>query len=90
MLGLDADLALASRDSQRTLVYSWSLRDDGIWREASRALLALDAAPFPREPRRAVVRLSTPLLRDGPVARDQARQALDRFITAFRDELAGL
>jgi hypothetical protein len=37
-----------------------------------------------------VVRLATPLGHDGPVARDRAKQTLDRFIRDFRDELADL
>jgi exosortase len=92
LLGLDADLAVASREfgSERALVYSWRLRDEGIWRESLRSLLALESGPFRRERRRAVVRLTTPLPHDGPVARDRAKQILDRFIRDFRDELAGL
>jgi hypothetical protein len=92
LLGLDADLAVATRESgsERALVYSWRLRDEGIWRESLRSLLALESGPFRRERRRAVVRLTTPLPHDGPVARDRAKQTLDRFIRDFRDELAGL
>jgi exosortase len=89
-LGIDADLAVASRESERALVYSWRVRDDGIWRETPRSMLALDSGPFRRQGRRAVVRLSTPLPNDGPVARDLAKKILDGFITTFRDELAGL
>jgi len=90
MLGLDARVAVASRDQERALVYTWRLRDQGILRETSRSLLALDSGPFRRERQRAVIRLSTPLAHDGPVARDRAKQTLDRFITDFRGELAEL
>jgi exosortase len=90
MLELDARLAVASRDQERALVYTWRLRDEGVLRETSRSLLALDSGPFRRERQRAVIRLSTPLAHDGPVARDRAKQTLDRFITDFRGELAEL
>jgi hypothetical protein len=90
LLGIDAELTVASRESEQALVYSWRVRDDGILRESSRSLLALESGPFRRERRRAVVRLATPLGHDGPVARDRAKQTLDRFIRDFRDELADL
>lgn len=91
-LGLDADLALASRDSgsEHALVYTWRLRDQGIWRETSRSLLALETGPARRERPRAVIRLVAPALHDGPLAHDRAKQSLDQFISDFRDELAGL
>jgi hypothetical protein len=90
LLGIDAELTVASRESEQALVYSWRVRDDGILRESSRSLLALESGPFRRERRRAVVRLATPIGHDGPVARDRAKQTLDRFIRDFRDELADL
>ncbi len=90
LLGLDGELAVASRDSERTLVYTWRLRDGGIWRESSRAALALDSGPFRRDRRRAVVRLSTALPDDGAIPRDRAKRTLDRFISDFRDALADL
>jgi hypothetical protein len=37
-----------------------------------------------------VVRLLTPLLNDGTVARDRARRTLDRFVADFLDELSRL
>jgi hypothetical protein len=89
-LGLDAELAVAARDSERALVYVWRLRDGGVLRETLRAALRLEFGPSRREPRRALVRLATPLVQDGPVARDLARRTLDRFISDFRDELADL
>lgn len=91
-LGLDADLVEASRaaGSEHALVYTWHLRDEGIWREAPRALLALESGPFRREQPRAVVRLLAPLAQDGAVARERAKQTLDRFISDFRDAFAGL
>jgi exosortase len=89
-LGLEAEVAVASRDSERALVYVWRLRDGGVWRESSRAALALERGPFRREPRRAVVRVATPVASDGSVARDRAKRTLEGFIADFRDELAGL
>ena len=89
-LGPDADLAVASRGSDLVLAYRWQLRDQGILRETWRSLLALEVGPFHRERGRAVVRLSTPLRRDGPVLRDRSKKALDLFIRDFGDELAGL
>lgn len=89
-LGVGADRAVASRGGQRALVHSWRVRDEGLWRETLRAALALDSGPFRRERPRAVVRLSTPLQKDGPVSRDRAKQVLDRFVTAFRPYLTAL
>ncbi|TFG96439.1 MAG: exosortase/archaeosortase family protein [Myxococcales bacterium] len=90
LLGLDAQLAVASRDSELMFGYLWRLRDEGIWRETWRAALSLDVGPLRREGRRVVVRLTTPLEKDGPVARDRAKRTLDRFVSDFRNELAGL
>jgi len=91
-LGLDADVAIMSRGggAEHAVVYSWWLRDDGLWWEALRSLLALDSGPFRRARPRAVVRLLTPLEHNEPRARDRAVQTLDRFITEFRGDLAGL
>jgi exosortase len=90
LLGLEAELAVASRDSERALVYTWRLRDEGLWRETSRAALALESGPFRRERHRAVVRLATPLPDEGPVAHDRAQRTLDAFVSDFREALAGL
>jgi hypothetical protein len=89
-LGVDADLAVASRDSELALVYSWRVRDGGIWGETPRSVLGLERGPFRRERRRVVVRLVTPLRSEGPVAFDRAKRTLDRFIIDFGDELARL
>jgi exosortase len=91
-LDLDADVAIMSRGfgSDHAVVYSWWLRDDGLWWEALRSFLALDSGPFRRARPRAVVRLLTPLERDGAGARERAEQTLDRFITEFRGDLTGL
>lgn len=89
-LGVDGALGVATRDGEQVLVTTWRLRDRGLWREAAREAFALESGPFRREPRRAVVRLTTALANDGPVARDRARRTLDRFIADFRDELERL
>lgn len=87
-LGRDADLTLASREpsSERALVLSWRLRDEGLWRECLRSLLALE----PSERRHGVVRLVAYAPHDGQLVLDRARQRLDRFIAEFRDGLAAL
>jgi hypothetical protein len=85
-----AELAVASRDSEHALVYGWRLRDDGIWRESWRALLALESSPFRREGRRAAVRLVAYAPHDGQLVVDRARQRLDRFIVVFCEELSDL
>ena len=89
-LKVDAAIGVATRDGEQVLVTTWRLRDRGFWREASRSALGLESGPFRREPRRAVVRLTTALANDGPVARDRARRTLDRFIADFQDELERL
>lgn len=90
LLGQDAQLTVAVRDSSLVLGYLWRLRDEGRWREAGRAALALEVGPWRRERRRAVVRLTTPLAHDGSGARDWAKRTLDGFVEDFLDELAGL
>jgi len=90
LLGLDAEMFVASRDAELVLGYLWRLRDEGIWKETWRAALALDVGPLRRERRRVVLRLTTPLSTNGPVARDRAKRTLDRFVRDFRGDLAGL
>jgi hypothetical protein len=90
LLGLEGRLGVASRDSELALGYLWRVRDRGPWRETGRAALGLDAGLLRRERPRAVVRLLTPLLNDGTVARDRARRTLDRFVADFLDELSRL
>jgi exosortase len=90
LLDVEAEVALASRDSDFALVYSWHLRNGGIWRETSRAALALESGPLRRERRRAVVRLASPMPGDGHAARNRAKAVLDRFVADFREDLAGL
>jgi hypothetical protein len=90
LLGLDGQLAVASRDSEFSLAYLWRLRDEGAWRETWRAALALDVGPLRRERRRAVVRLATPLAHAGPAGRERAKRTLDLFVSDFLDQLAGL
>lgn len=89
-LRAEGELAVASRHSELALVYSWRVRDRGILWHALRSLLGLDRAPLLRGRPRAVVRLATPLLRDGPLAINLARRTLDDFISDFADELAAL
>jgi exosortase/archaeosortase family protein len=92
LLDRDADLAVASRGpgDEHAVVYAWRPRDRGFWRESWRSLLALESSPLRREAPRAAVRLVAYAPHDGQLVLDQARQRLDRFITAFREELAAL
>lgn len=89
-LGRQADRVLASRrsDGQHAVVYMWRLRDGGLWRESLRSLLALEASPFRRGQPRAVVRLVAYSPHDGQLMLDRAKQRLDRFISAFLQELS--
>ncbi len=92
LLNREADLAVASRGpgSEHAVVYTWRPRHRGLWRESWRSLLAIEASPFRREDGRAVVRLVAYAPHDGQLALDRAKQRLDRFIAAFRQELAPL
>ena len=92
-LGTEADFAVAERatGAERAVIYTWRPRHEGVWRESWRSLLALEASPFRREQKRAVVQLvAYSPWQDDPVALDRARLRLDRFIALFRDEFAGL
>jgi exosortase len=92
LLDRDADLAVASRgpDGEHAVVYAWQPRDRGLWRESWRSLLALESSPFRRGAPRAAVRLVAYAPHDGQLVLDQAKQRLDRFTAAFREELAAL
>jgi len=92
LLGRDADLAVASQGpgGEHAVVYAWRPRDRGLWLESWRSLLALESSPLRRERPRAVVRLVSYAPHDGQLVLDRAKQRLDRFVMAFREELAAL
>ena len=89
LLDRPAELALSTRrpDGRVALTYVMRPRDDGLAREALRALLALDLSPWRRDRPRGLVRLTAYALHDGQLALDQAKQRLDRFIRVFREDL---
>ncbi|MBW2244505.1 MAG: EpsI family protein [Deltaproteobacteria bacterium] len=89
-LGIDVARARVRSDGAHKLVYRWHLRDPGAWRGNVRSLLALEAVREEGGRRRVVVRVSTPLGGPSPLAKDQSKQALDRFVRDFRDHLADL
>lgn len=89
-LGVEGQAVEARRGDELTLSYVWRPRGRSWWREALRDAWVIEASPWRREPPRAVVRLRTAILFDGPVARDRARQALDRFLLDFRAPLSEL
>ena len=90
-LNREARVSLATRaDGTHAVVFSWTMRDRGAWREAWRSWLALDWGPLRRERRRGVVRLVAYAPHDGSLVLDRARQRLDRFAAAFRSELGAL
>jgi hypothetical protein len=92
--GLDREIewAMASRlpGSERALVHVWRPADRGLAREAGRALLGIETSPWRRAHPRALVRLVVYARHDGVLALDRAKQRLDRFVLAFRDELQAL
>ncbi len=92
LLDRSAELSVSTRqsDEARAIAYTWRLRDRGLWRESWRAFLALESSPFRRERARTVVRILTFAPHDGSIALDRAKQRLDGFIGAFREELAAL
>lgn len=91
-LDRDARITIASHGpgTPSAVVLTWKLRDAGLWWESWRSVLALDASPARRSGRRAVIQLVAYAPHDGQLVLDQAKQRLDRFIAAFRDELAAL
>jgi exosortase len=82
----EVEVGVAGRGEQRALVQTWRLGDAGPWRETLRSFLAARPGRAPR----VVVRLVTPILRDTPLGRAQARQVLDRFLIDFGGELEAL
>jgi hypothetical protein len=79
---------IASDGQQRAVVYTWVARSQGTLIDSLRSLLALERGPFARETPRVVVRLASSIEAAGSEAR--AKQALDRFIFDFREELLAL
>jgi hypothetical protein len=92
MVDQEAELSVAAQGTGpgRAVIYTWRLRYEGLLRESLRALLALDSSPFRRSAPRAVVRLVAFAPFDEPLAMSRAKQRLDRFIAAFRDEFTAL
>lgn len=92
MLRRDVDVSVARHPpgGEHALVYTWRLRDRGLWWESWRSLLALDRSPFARERARTVVQLLTYAPHDGSLALDRAKQRLDRFVADFREALLAL
>ena len=92
LLAQQAELVIAARDpgGEHAVLYAWRPRDAGLWIESWRALFGIDRSPLRRHEPRAAVRLVTYAPHDGQLALDQARQRLDRFVKAFREELSAL
>ncbi len=86
-LGAEVVAARVRSGSARALVYQWNSAGDPFWRETLLAIVGLDVGSGGGEPRRAVVRLTAPIERAGPLAEDRAKQALDAFAGDFRDRL---
>ncbi len=91
-LDQDAELSLASwgEKPEHAVVYTWRLRDRGVSRESLRSFLALESSPFRRDRPRGIVQLVAYAPHDGQLVLDWAKQRLDRFATAFREELEAL
>jgi exosortase len=85
----EVDVWIAARGTQRALVQTWRLGDEGAFRENLRSFLALTGGRFERPPR-SVVRLVTPILIEGPKGRRQAGRVVDHFLATFGDELETL
>jgi len=83
------DVGIAARGTQRALVQTWRLGDEGALRENLRSFLAATGGRFERPPR-SVVRLVTPIVGEGPRGRRQAQHVIDRFLIAFGGELEAL
>jgi exosortase len=85
----EVEVGVAARGTQRALVQFWRLGEEGAFRENLRSFLAVSGGQLDRPPRR-VVRLVTPILREGPTGRRQARHVMDSFLIAFGGELEAL
>jgi len=80
----EVDWAILRRDTQWRLVYHWYEGSAGVWSEALRALLGLDAGPWRRERDGLVMRLSTPISALDEASRTRARRILGRFYPTVR------
>jgi exosortase/archaeosortase family protein len=78
----DAQTAIVARESNHWWVAQWRLGYHGMWGEALRHALALDASPFTEVRQRAVVRLRVPLAHNDP--REGAAESAERFLADFR------
>ena len=89
--GAELSLAAPGAAGDRAIVYTLRLRDEGLWRESWRSLLALEQSPYHRRGRsRGVIQLVAYAPHDGQLALDRTKQRLDRFIRDFREELTAL
>lgn len=96
-LGVDArlswaesEMGTAEGEAESVITYTWRLRDEGLARETLRSLLALETKPFERRGKRIFVRLATPILEEGGLGRERAKQRLDRFTADFTEVLERL
>ena len=91
-LGREVEAAVVTRggDHEIQLVYTWRLRDAGLWKESWRSLLALESTRFARSRPRTAVRLSTPVARDQDLALERAHRRLKTFSAVFREALEAL
>jgi exosortase len=89
VLGHEISVSRARTIDQRALVYSWSLHDDGFWKDSARSLLALERGPFERARHRVMVRMATIVGKEAE-AEEHAKQILDRFVHDFREPFRAL
>jgi len=89
VLGREISVSRARTTQQQALVYSWSLHDDGFWRDSARSLLALERGPFERSRHRIMIRITT-IIGAESEAQAHAKQILDRFIYDFREPFRAL
>lgn len=88
-LGRSIELSEVQSRQGRSLIYSWTVGDRGLWADSLRSLIAAERGPFARTRPRMMVTLAADLGTE-PEAREHARKMLDRFIHDFREPLRAL
>jgi exosortase len=87
-LGRELIRVIATDGTERVLAYSWMVHGESAGVDSMRSFLALERGPFARANARVVLRIEASI--DGAGGESGAKQALDRFLFDFREELQAL
>ena len=85
----EIEVSRVSAPGESAVVYSWTIRSEGFWRETARSLFALERGPFVRSEPRVFIHLATRVGQE-PDAEINAQRILNRFLSDFRGAFRSL